>query len=83
MYPDVAFSVLSGAFSQALFLNKSEVDIVDVYNAIKTSKRIYEDSIIKELKLFKEKFKSFCEQENIILPDVTLEDIKVEHGSNY
>lgn len=83
MYPDVAFSVLSGAFSQALYLNKSEVDIVDVYNAIKTSKRIYEDSIIKELKLFKEKFKLFCEQENIILPDVTLEEIKVDHGSNY
>ena len=83
MYPDVAFSVLSGAFSQALYQNKSEVDIVDVYNAIKTSKRIYPDSIVKELKLFKEKFKLFCEQEKIVLPDVKLEDIKVDQGSNY
>ena len=53
MYPDVSFSVLTQAFSQALFKNKSEVDIVDVYNAIKTSKRIYPDSIIKELDLFR------------------------------
>ncbi|MEI3529490.1 MAG: AAA family ATPase [Bacilli bacterium] len=83
MYPDVAFSVLSGAFSQALYQNKSEVDILDVYNAIKVSKRIYPDTIIKELKLFKEKFKTFCEQEHIVLPDVSLEDIKVEQGSDY
>ncbi len=83
MYPDVAFSVLSGAFSQALYQNKSEVDITDVYNAIKSSKRIYPDSIVKELKLFKEKFKLFCEQEKIVLPDVSLEDIKDEQGSDY
>lgn len=83
MYPDVAFSVLSGAFSQALYQNKSEVDIVDVYNAIKCSKRIYPDTIVKELKLFKEKFKLFCEQEKIDLPDVTIEDVKVEQGSDY
>ena len=53
MYPDIAFSVLTQAFSNALFENKSEVDIVDVYNAIKQSKRIYPDSIIKELTSFR------------------------------
>lgn len=83
MYPDVAFSVLTQAFSQALFKNKSEVDIEDVYYALKTSKRIYPDSIIKELKLFKEKFKDLCEEEHIVLPDVEISEIEVSHDSLY
>ena len=77
MYPDVAFSVLSQAFSLALFENKKEVDVIDVYNAIKTSKRIYPDSIVKELETFRAKFKKFCEEENIMLPVVTLEEVQV------
>lgn len=75
MYPDIAFSVLTAAFSQALFQNKNEVNVLDVYNAIKTSKRIYPDSIVKELKLFREKFAQVCEEENIELPIVTINDI--------
>lgn len=78
MYPDIAFSVLSQAFSQALFQNKQEVDIVDVYNAIKTSKRIYPDSIIKELDLFRIKFQKFLNDEGIELPLVTIDEIKME-----
>ena len=81
MYPDVAFSVLQQSFSQALFQNKTEVDIIDVYNAIKTSKRIYPDSIIKELALFREKFKDICEQENINLPVVTIDEIQTKDDS--
>lgn len=76
MYPDIAFSVLSQAFSLALFDNKKEVDIVDVYNAIKTSKRIYPDSIVKELTAFREKFKNFCDEQGIVLPVVTLEEVQ-------
>ena len=75
MYPDVAFSVLQGAFSEALFQNRKEVTILDVYNAIKNSKRIYPDSIVKELALFKEKYKDLCAEEGIILPDVTIDQI--------
>ena len=77
MYPDVAFSVLSQAFSLALFDNKKEVDIVDVYNAIRNSKRIYPDSIYKELIAFKEKFKDFLKEQNIVLPDVAREEIRI------
>jgi len=76
MYPDVAFSVLSASFSQALFQNKQTVDLLDVYNAIKTSKRIYPDSIIKELDAFRLKFDDFSKQENIILPVVTIDEVK-------
>ena len=78
MYPDIAFSVLSAAFSSALFQNSQYVTILDVYNAIKSSKRIYPDSIIRELNSFKEKFKDVCMQENVILPEVKITDIKEE-----
>lgn len=78
MYPDICFSVLTAAFSNALYENKLNVDLLDVYNAIKNSKRIYPDSIIKELKLFKEKFRDICMSEGIVLPDYTYEDIKLK-----
>lgn len=80
MYPDVAFSVLSQAFSQAIYRNSDTVNILDFYNAIKLSKRIYPDTIIKELKLFKQKFKQICDEEKIVLPDVTIDEIKVEES---
>lgn len=76
MYPDVAFSVLNQAFSLALFDNKKEVGILDVYNAIKTSKRIYPDSIVKELEAFRIKFKKICEEEKIVLPVVTIDEVQ-------
>jgi len=76
MYPDVAFSVLQSAFSECLFENRAEVGIKDVYNAIKNSKRIYPDSIIKELDAFKIKFAKYLNEYNIILPNVTIDEIK-------
>ncbi len=82
MYPDVAFSVLSAAFSQALYQNKQYVDILDVYNAIKNSKRIYPDSIVKELKAFREKYEDVCKSENIILPVVTIDEVE-NNEENY
>lgn len=75
MYPDIAFSVLTAAFSQALYQNREFVTTIDVYNAIKTSKRIYPDSIIRELDAFREKFKDVVAQEGITLPVVTIAEI--------
>ncbi len=75
MYPDICFSVLTAAFSQALFQNKTSVNVEDVFNAIKTSKRIYPDAIVKELELFREKFKDVCLSEGVNLPVVTANDI--------
>lgn len=78
MYPDVSLSVLTNAFSEALFSNHTEVTILDVYTAIKNSKRIYPDSIIKELANFREKFKVISADYNIVLPVITLADIETE-----
>ncbi len=75
MYPDVSLSVLSGAFSNALFENREVVGILDVYMAIRNSKRIYPDSRVKECQAFRERFSSICASENIVLPDVKLEEI--------
>lgn len=80
MYPDVSFSVLSQAFSMALVDNRKEVTVLDVYNAIKISKRIYPDSIVKELTLFREKFSKFCSENNIDLPVVDISDLDVSDG---
>ena len=76
MYPDVSLSILTQAFSHALFSNKTQVDILDVYNAIRNSKKIYRDSIVKELNLFREQFKDLCKDENIVLPIVTINDVE-------
>jgi len=59
-----------------LFNNKQYVEVIDVYTAIKESKRIYPDSIVKELNLFREKFMDVCSKENVILPIVTINDIE-------
>lgn len=75
MYPDIAFSILTSAFSEALFQNRNEVNLLDVYNAIKNSKRIYPDSIVKELTIFREKFQELAKEENIELSIVTIDDI--------
>lgn len=79
MYPDVSLSVLSGAFSNALFENRQIVGIEDVYMAIRNSKRIYPDSRVKECEAFRVKFDRICQQENIVLPVVRLEEIDTEN----
>ena len=78
MYPDISFSVLTAAFSQALFQNRQFVTVEDVYNAIKTSKRIYPDSIIRELNLFREKFKDVVAEEGVTLPVVNVNEISIQ-----
>lgn len=78
MYPDVSLSVLSGAFSNALFNNKPEVGIEDVYISIRDSKRIYPDSRVKECEAFREKFSRICQDAGIVLPVVKIEDIQTD-----
>jgi ATP-dependent Clp protease ATP-binding subunit ClpC len=76
MYPDIAFSVLTASFSNALYQNKEVVEMIDVYNAIKNSKRIYPDSRVKDLDAFRVKFAKLAEEEQVTLPIVTLDEIK-------
>lgn len=62
-YPDICITLLSQAFSQAVFDNRKEVNILDIRNAIQNSKNIYQDVINKELVNFDTKFKKLIDEE--------------------
>lgn len=62
-YPDICLTLLSQAFSQAVFDNRNEVDINDIRNAISNSKNIYPDVIRKELANFDNKFSKLIDEE--------------------
>lgn len=63
-YPDICLTLLSQAFSQAVFENRKEVNIHDIRNAIQNSKNIYPDVIRKELINFDDKFIKLVKEEN-------------------
>lgn len=55
-YPDVSLTIVQEAFSNAIFDNRKEVNILDVRKAIEASKNIYDDVKVKELPKFNELF---------------------------
>lgn len=61
-YPDVSLTIIQEAFSNALFSNRNEVNIMDFRKAIENSKNIYSDVIKKELPNFDETFKDQLEE---------------------
>ena len=63
-YPDVAITLFSQAFSEALFDNKEVVTVSHVRRAIVNSKAVYPDVINKFLIVFDEKFKDLILDEN-------------------
>jgi ATP-dependent Clp protease ATP-binding subunit ClpA len=62
-YPDIALTLLTQAFSTAIFENRKEVTVRDVYKAIQNSKNIYPDVIKKELVRFNQEFKDIFKEE--------------------
>lgn len=62
-YPDICLTLLSQAFSQTVFANRTEVTINDIRKAIENSKNIYPDVIRKELVNFDLKFKDLIREE--------------------
>ncbi len=55
-YPDVSLTIIQQAFSNALFDNRKEVNIMDIRQAIVTSKNIYQDVITKSMPQFDKMF---------------------------
>ena len=55
-YPDVSLTIVQQAFSNALFDNRKEVNIMDIKNAIINSKNIYEDVKKKSEPIFNTMF---------------------------
>lgn len=63
-YPDVSLTILQQAFSNALFDNRREVNIIDIRQAIINSKNIYPDVIKKGLPEFNKLFEEQIEEYN-------------------
>lgn len=55
-YPDVSLTIVQQAFSNALFDNRREVNIIDFKQAIMNSKNIYPDVIKKSMPSFDKMF---------------------------
>lgn len=66
-YPDICLTILSNAFTYALFENQKEVRIKHFYYAIRDARNIYEDSKKKDIEKFKEIFADIIKEENTIL----------------
>ena len=56
-YPDVSLTIVQQAFSNALFDNRREVNVLDFRKAIVNSKNIYQDVITKAMPEFDKVFK--------------------------
>ncbi|MCI8347616.1 MAG: ATP-dependent Clp protease ATP-binding subunit [Bacilli bacterium] len=56
-YPDISLTLVQEAFSNALFENRKEVNILDFRKAILNTKNVYPDVIRKEIPNFDERFK--------------------------
>ncbi len=61
-YPDVSLTIVQQAFSNALFDNRREVNIMDIKLAITSSKNIYPDVIKKSMPQFEKLFEDQIEE---------------------
>ena len=66
-YPDIALTILSNAFTYAVFENSKEVKIKHVYEAVKNARNIYDDAKVKEMERFKEVFKDLIIEEGLVI----------------
>lgn len=63
-YPDICLTILSNAFTNALYDNMKEVRIKHIYKAICDTKAIYDDAKVKEIARFKEVFADLITEED-------------------
>lgn len=61
-YPDVSLTIVQQAFSNALFDNRYNVNIIDFRIAIMNSKNIYQDVIAKSMPIFDQQFAEQIEE---------------------
>lgn len=61
-YPDVSLTLVQEAFSNALFENRKEVNVLDFKKAILNTKNVYSDVLKKEMPKFDVMFKDEIEE---------------------
>lgn len=64
-YPDICLTMISSAFSYAVFENSKVVTLKHIYLAMKNTNAIYEDSKIKAIEDFKVRFAQMLIKEGI------------------
>lgn len=68
-YPDICLTIISSAFSYAVFENSKEVKMKHIYKAIVNANNIYPDTLKKDIEKFKTDFKDMLDAENVDLTD--------------
>lgn len=68
-YPDICLTIVSNAFTYALFDNENICKIKHVYKAICNARNIYEDAKSKAIEQFKIDFADLISEENVDLAD--------------
>lgn len=66
-YPDICLTIISNAFTFALYDNKKTVTLKHFYKAICNAKNIYDDVKIKEIERFKTEFADIIREEGVDL----------------
>lgn len=69
-YPDICLTILSNAFTYALYDNEPVVRMKHIYKAICNARNIYEDAKKKEIERFKVEFADLLREENVDLTDI-------------
>jgi ATP-dependent Clp protease ATP-binding subunit ClpB len=68
-YPDICLTIVSNAFTYALYDNDHVVKLKHFYKAILNSKSIYDDVKVKEIERFKTEFAKMIVEEGVDLND--------------
>lgn len=68
-YPDICLTIVSNAFTYALFDNERVCRIKHVYKAICNARNVYEDAKKKSIEKFKIDFADLIREENVDLTD--------------
>ena len=69
-YPDICLTIISSAFSYAVFENSKEVKMKHIYKAIVNANNIYPDALKKDIEKFKTDFKDMLNAENVDLTEI-------------
>ena len=68
-YPDICLTILSNAFTYALFDNENVCRIKHIYKAVCNARNVYEDAKKKSIEKFKVDFADLIKEENVDLSD--------------
>ena len=70
-YPDICLTILSNAFTYALFDNENVCRIKHIYKAICNARNVYEDAKKKAIEKFKVDFADLIKEENVNLDETS------------